>query len=85
MNHISKLAVLGVALSLTACSVIETEKVNYRSTRKAPTLDVPPDLTQLTRDSRYAIVGGAVSASSLNAGKPAASEATVAANALGDV
>ena len=85
MNQISKLAVLGVAVSLAACSVLETEKVNYRSTRKAPSLDVPPDLTQLTRDSRYAIVGGAVSASSLNAGRPAASETMVAANAIADV
>ncbi|OYT93583.1 MAG: hypothetical protein CFE43_02340 [Burkholderiales bacterium PBB3] len=85
MNQISKLAVLGVAISLAACSVIETEKVNYRSTRKAPSLDVPPDLTQLTRDSRYAIVGGAVSASSLNSGKPSASDTVIAANAIADI
>ena len=85
MNQISKLAVLGVAVSLAACSVIETEKVNYRSTTKAPSLDVPPDLTQLSRDSRYAIVGGAVSASSLNAGRPVASSTAIAANTMGDI
>ena len=56
---------MGLAVSLAACSVIETEKVNYRTTTKAPSLDVPPDMTQLSKDSRYAIVGGAVSASSL--------------------
>ena len=85
MNQIFKLAVLGVAISLAACSVMETEKVNYRSTRRAPTLDVPPDLTQLSRDSRYAVVGGSVSASSLNAGRPAASETVIAANSIGDI
>lgn len=85
MNQISKLALLSVAVSVAACSVIETEKVNYRSTAKAPSLDVPPDLTQLSKDSRYAIVGGAVSASSLNAGKSAVVTDIVAVNALGDV
>ena len=85
MNQISKLALVGLAVSLSACSVIETEKVNYRSTTKAPSLDVPPDLTQLSKDSRYAIVGGAVSASSLSAAKPAAAATVVAANAIGDI
>ena len=73
-------------MALSACSVIETEKVNYRSTTKAPSLDVPPDLTQLSKDSRYAIVGGAVSASSLNSATPAAiTDTVVAANAIGDI
>ncbi len=85
MNQISKLALVGLAVSLSACSVIETEKVNYRSTTKAPSLDVPPDLTQLSRDSRYAIVGGAVSASSLNSSKPASAATVVAANTIGDI
>ena len=85
MNQISKLALLGLAVTLSACSVIETEKVNYRSTTKAPSLDVPPDLTQLSKDSRYAIVGGAVSASSLNTVKPTPSGPVVAPNTIGDV
>ncbi len=85
MNQISKLALVGLAVTLSACSVIETEKVNYRSTTKAPSLDVPPDLTQLSKDSRYAIVGGAVSASSLNTAKPTASGPSVAPNTIGDI
>jgi outer membrane protein assembly factor BamC len=44
---------------LAGCSsisnVLEGDKVNYKSAGKAPTLDVPPDLTQLQRDNRYAI------------------------------
>lgn len=85
MNQISKLALVGLAVTLSACSVIETEKVNYRSTTKAPSLDVPPDLTQLSKDSRYAIVGGAVSASSLNSAKPTAAGPVVAPNTMGDI
>lgn len=85
MNQISKLAVVGLAVAVSACSVIETDKVNYRSTTKAPSLDIPPDLTQLSRETRYAVVGGAVSASSLNAAKPAASGPVVAPAAMGDI
>ena len=86
MNQISKLALVGLAVSLSACSVIDGEKVNYKNTTKAPSLDVPPDLTQLSKDSRYAFVGGAVSASGLqstqaaNTGKP-----SVALNSLADI
>jgi outer membrane protein assembly factor BamC len=45
--------------SLTACSSIsslmEGDRVDYKSAGKAPTLEVPPDLTQLQRENRYAI------------------------------
>ncbi len=85
MNQISKLACVGLVVTLSACGIVETEKVNYRSTTKAPSLDVPPDMTQLSRDSRYAIVGGTVSASSLNAGKPALAGNPVAVNSVGDI
>ena len=44
---------------MTGCSsvgnLLEGEKINYKSAGKAPTLEVPPDLTQLQRDNRYAI------------------------------
>ena len=63
MNHLVRIGLATVALSLTACSVLDGDKINYRSASKAPTLEVPPDLTQLTRDSRYAIPGSAVTAS----------------------
>nr|WP_223470893.1 outer membrane protein assembly factor BamC [Massilia soli] len=48
--------------SLTGCgmisSVIEPDKVDYRGAKKAQPLDVPPDLTQLQKDNRYAIPDG---------------------------
>ncbi|MGZ3184531.1 MAG: outer membrane protein assembly factor BamC [Telluria sp.] len=51
-----------VALALAGCTTIsnvfENDKVDYRSARKASTLDVPPDLTQLAKDNRYAIPDG---------------------------
>lgn len=85
MNHFSKTALLSVAIALTACSALETDKVDYRSTAKAAPLDIPPDLTQLSKDTRYAVVDGAVSASGYQAGQAAAAKTAVAAVSVGDV
>ena len=77
-----------LALGLAACSTIEEgSKIDYRSATKAPTLEVPPDLTQLARDSRYALPGtGSVSANAQQAGTSSpASPSTTAATAFGDV
>ncbi|QDL56709.1 outer membrane protein assembly factor BamC [Rhodoferax aquaticus] len=72
-------------MALSACSTLESDKVDYRSTARAPSLDVPPDLTQLSKETRYTVVGGAVSASSLKTSKDATTKSTVAAVELGDV
>jgi outer membrane protein assembly factor BamC len=45
-------------LALTACSgniLPESKKIEYKSAGKLPSLEVPPDLTQPTRDERYAV------------------------------
>lgn len=84
MNQPAKLATLCLSLALAACSSFDTERVDYRSTGKGPSLDVPPDLTQLARDSRYAVPGGAVTASGYLAGAPVQGPA-IAASQLGDV
>jgi len=48
-----------MALSLAACTtVFQSDKVDYKGAKKAAPLDVPPDLTQLQRDNRYAIPDG---------------------------
>ncbi len=79
-----------VAISLLAgCSslreTMEGERVDYKSSgTKGPSLDVPPDLTQLSRDTRYAIPGTAVTASSYQIGQPTQTAST-APNAVGDV
>ena len=53
MKSIIQVTALGTALALAGCSVLESDKVDYRSsTVKAPSLVVPPDLTQLSKDTR---------------------------------
>lgn len=49
----ARLGLIGLAVALSACSVIEESKIDYKSAKKASTLEVPPDLTQLTKDTRY--------------------------------
>ena len=84
MNYFSKMALIGVSLTLAACSTLESDKIDYKSAGKGPALDVPPDLTQLSRDNRYAAPGGTVTASSFQMAQPGQT-AAVAPNLLGDV
>ncbi len=83
MNHFCKLVLLGLALTLAACSVLDSDKINYKSAGKGPSLDVPPDLTQLARNTRYAVPGGVVTASSFQLGQGTQSAPT-ALTELGD-
>jgi outer membrane protein assembly factor BamC len=87
VNHFSKVALIGMALALGACSVLEPGKVDYRSAAaaKPTTLNVPPDLTQLSRDNRYVVIDGAVSASTVQSAQAPSNKVTVAALAMGDV
>ncbi len=85
------------AAALCGCSsigdVMSGDKVDYRSNSIARSngLEVPPDLTQLGRDSKYPQSGGSVSAASYQtatiASAPAGSSAggPVAAQSSGDV
>ena len=84
MNHFSKLALLSLSLTFAACSTLDSDKINYKSAGKGPSLEVPPDLTQLSRESRYAVPGAAVSASSFQLGQTGQSVPT-AVTSLGDV
>ncbi|HRD97940.1 MAG TPA: hypothetical protein PLA97_16255, partial [Rubrivivax sp.] len=64
----TRLAALALCAGLAGCSTLDGlfsgEKVDYRSgTVKTKALEVPPDLTQLSRESRYQLQGGVVSAS----------------------
>jgi outer membrane protein assembly factor BamC len=54
VTHVA--ALTAIALSLTACTtVFESDRVDYRAAKKAPPLDIPPDLTQIEKDNRYAV------------------------------
>ncbi|HSV34833.1 MAG TPA: outer membrane protein assembly factor BamC [Ramlibacter sp.] len=84
MKQSAKFGVLAICAALSACSVLDGEKIDYKSAGKGVSLEVPPDLSQLSRDSRYAVPGGAVTASSFQVGQ-AAPGAPTAASTLGDV
>lgn len=85
MNNFSRLALLSATLlAATGCSVLSTDKLDYKSAGKGPSLEVPPDLTQLSRENRYAIPGAAVTASSFQIGQVKQAVPT-AASAIGDV
>lgn len=82
-------ATLAVVMLLSGCSglndILQGEKIDYKSQGKAgPSLDVPPDLTQLSRDTRYVVPGTAVTASGYQVGQVTQSVPTAAA-AVGDV
>jgi outer membrane protein assembly factor BamC len=84
VKQFARLGVLALCAALSACSVLEGEKIDYKSAGKGPSLEVPPDLTQLSRDSRYVVPGGPVTASSYQVGQAAPGVPT-AASTLGDV
>jgi outer membrane protein assembly factor BamC len=80
------------ALVLVGCSSVETflggEKIDYRSqSSKVAALDVPPDLTQLARDSRYQPQAAVVSAAGLQSAAASSPINTlvVSPNAAADV
>ena len=81
-----RLACVSLALSLSACASIENfmggDKIDYRSaTVKTNGLEVPPDLTQLARDTRYQQPGATVSAATFQSGAATAATAAAAAAA----
>ncbi len=89
----TRLLLLAIAAGLAGCSTInkslEGDKVDYQTSgSKTVSLEVPPDLSQLQRDSRYQPADGTISASTLQAPAAAASAsavATVAPAATGNV
>lgn len=92
MNARHQLGLLAIALgsliALTGCGALslEGDKVDYKSAVKAPTLEIPPDLTQLSRDGRYVAPRGNVSASEMQASQPlTVASTTIAAPEMGDV
>jgi outer membrane protein assembly factor BamC len=86
LKNLSRFVLLALVASLAACSVLDSDKIDYKSAGKAPTLEVPPDLSQLSRDNRYVVPGGgAVSANSYQTGLANAPGVPTAVNAIGDV
>jgi len=73
------------AFLATGCSVLEEDKIDYRSARQVNSLEVPPDLTQLSRESRYQVPGATVTASGYQTAQPVSGSSDTAASKIGDV
>ena len=82
--RIYSLLALSAALALAGCSVLEPDRIDYKSATKSSTLEVPPDLTSLSKDSRFNVPGVVVTASAFTTGQTQAG-IPVAANTLSDV
>ena len=86
MSSVTKLGPISLAIimGLSACSTLDEDKIDYKSTSKGNSLEVPPDLVQLSRDNRYQIPGSAT-ASGFEAGQASKPVATTASLTIGDV
>lgn len=77
---------VAIAALLSACAAFEEDKINYKSASKSTgSLDVPPDLTQLRKDSRYALESNSATASGFAGAAQKVTDAGTAASAMGDV
>jgi outer membrane protein assembly factor BamC len=91
MMNIQVLSGAAIVLVLTACTTtFDNNKVDYKSQGKvAPSLEVPPDLTQILKNSQAVVpTSGAANASAFQIGTGAVVAATgnaTAANVMGDV
>ncbi|MEY4677061.1 MAG: hypothetical protein RLZZ470_1568 [Pseudomonadota bacterium] len=64
-----------LAAGLAACgSVMDTDKINYKSQTDEPVqtgLEVPPDLSKISRNKRYELPNSSISANKMDEAKPA--------------
>ncbi len=81
------LAAAAATLVMGGCSVLEPDKIDYKTSGRGVSLEVPPDLSQLPGQSRYSMPSGSVTASGYQAGQVAAQAAGVptASNQVADV
>lgn len=71
-----------LTVALAGCSLLpETKKIEYKSSGKIASLEVPPDLSQIARDDRYA-VPGATTASAYEANRSGANQQATSSNVL---
>ena len=83
-NSLGNIAPMLAIIALAGCStsMLTPDRIDYKSASKkdavAPTLDVPPDLSKISRDNRYSIPdnSGTLTASNYNAKKEGAAAQT---------
>ena len=78
-------AVSLAVLIASGCTMLQEDKIDYKSAKVGTTLDVPPDLTQLSRDNRYNVPGATSASASGQQVAEAAPGSSTATNAVGDV
>ncbi|PKO47455.1 MAG: hypothetical protein CVU31_08140 [Betaproteobacteria bacterium HGW-Betaproteobacteria-4] len=55
-RRLSGLSLSLLVIALAGCGVLpDSRKIAYKSAGKVPSLEVPPDLSQITRDDRYLV------------------------------
>ena len=54
-RYFAPVAVFSLSLALIGCETFESSSIDYKSARKAPTLEVPPDLTAPSPTDRFAV------------------------------
>ncbi|MCK6390562.1 MAG: outer membrane protein assembly factor BamC [Azonexus sp.] len=55
-RRLSGLTLSLIAVAAAGCSMLpDSRKIDYKSAGKVPTLEVPPDLSQLSKDDRYLV------------------------------
>jgi outer membrane protein assembly factor BamC len=55
-RRLSGLSLSLLAIALAGCGVLpDSRKIEYKSAGKVPSLEVPPDLSQIARDDRYLV------------------------------
>ena len=77
--------VLAITAALSGCSVLKEDKIDYKSAVKAPTLEIPPDLSQLRRESRFAFESTSATAAGFQSASTRVADAGTASNSLGKV
>jgi len=79
-------AATAALLLVSGCSVLVPDRLDYKSAQRANTLEVPPDLTQMNRESRYVVPGASVTASGFQTTQATvAAAAPTATSQIGDV
>ena len=77
--------VLAITVALSGCSVLKEDKIDYKSAVKTPTLEIPPDLSQLRRESRFAFESTSATAAGFQSASTRVADAGTASNTLGKV
>lgn len=85
LTTVFRLSALSLAAVLaTGCSILQEDRIDYKSARQVNSLEIPPDLSQLSRTSQFNVPGSVITASGFESAQPNRA-AVVSANEIADV